>query len=237
MSAFNGWPPDALEFYVGLEADNSKSYWHAHRDTYERAVKDPFVRLGEAVAREFGPLHVFRPYRDVRFSRDKSPYKTAAAAVTEGPGGAGYYVQLSAEGLLVASGYYVLASDQLERWRSAVADARSGPRIARDVERVRAAGYEIAAHESLKTAPRGYPKDHPRIDLLRNKGLTVGRTFVPARWLHTRAAYDRIVRVWRDAAPVNRLARPSRRAEHGRTAGTRVANLPRSGRCGMPHGA
>lgn len=204
MSAFNGWPAEALEFYVGLEADNSKSYWHAHRETYERAVKEPFVRLGEEVAREFGPLHVFRPYRDVRFSRDKSPYKTAAAAVTEGPGGAGYYVQLSAEGLLVASGYYVLASDQLERWRAAVADARSGPRIARDVERVRAAGYEVAGHESLKTAPRGYPKDHPRIELLRNKGLTVGRTFVPARWLHTRAAYDRIVRVWRDAAPVNR---------------------------------
>lgn len=204
MSAFNGWPAEALEFYVGLEADNSKSYWHAHRETYERAVKEPFVRLGEEVAREFGPLHVFRPYRDVRFSRDKSPYKTAAAAVTEGPGGAGYYVQLSAEGLLVASGYYVLASDQLERWRAAVADARSGPRIARDVERVRAAGYEVAGHESLKTAPRGYPKDHPRIELLRNKGLTVGRTFLPARWLHTRAAYDRIVRVWRDAAPVNR---------------------------------
>ena len=204
MSAFNGWPAEALEFYVGLEADNSKSYWHAHRETYERAVKEPFVRLGEEVAREFGPLHVFRPYRDVRFSRDKSPYKTAAAAVTEGPGGAGYYVQLSAEGLLVASGYYVLASDQLERWRAAVADARSGPRIARDVERVRAAGYEVAGHEALKTAPRGYPKDHPRIELLRNKGLTVGRTFVPARWLHTRAAYDRIVRVWRDAAPVNR---------------------------------
>lgn len=204
MSAFNGWPTEALEFYVGLEADNSKSYWHAHRETYERAVKEPFVRLGEEVAREFGPLHVFRPYRDVRFSRDKSPYKTAAAAVTEGPGGAGYYVQLSAEGLLVASGYYVLASDQLERWRAAVADARSGPRIARDVERVRAAGYEVAGHESLKTAPRGYPKDHPRIELLRNKGLTVGRTFLPARWLHTRAAYDRIVRVWRDAAPVNR---------------------------------
>jgi len=204
VSGFNGWPPEALEFYVGLEADNSKSYWHAHRDTYERAVREPFLRLGDEVAKEFGPLHVFRPYRDVRFSRDKSPYKTAAAAVTEGPGGCGFYVQLSAEGLLVASGYYVLAADQLERWRAAVADPKRGPRIASEVDRLRASGYDIAAHESLKSAPRGYPKDHPRIELLRNKGLTVGRSFTPARWLHTRAAYDRIVRVWRDAAPVNR---------------------------------
>ncbi len=113
-------------------------------------------------------------------------------------------MQLSAEGLLVASGYYVLAADQLERWRAAVADPKRGPRIASEVDRLRASGYDIAAHESLKSAPRGYPKDHPRIELLRNKGLTVGRSFTPARWLHTRAAYDRIVRVWRDAAPVNR---------------------------------
>jgi uncharacterized protein (TIGR02453 family) len=204
VSAFEGWPAEAFEFYVGLEADNSKSYWQAQRDTYERAVKEPFLRLGDEVAREFGLLHVFRPYRDVRFSRNKSPYKTAAAAVTEGPGGAGYYVQLSSEGLLVASGYYILASDQLERWRKAIDDTRTGARLVREIDRVRAVGYDIAAHDSLKSAPRGYPKDHPRIELLRNKGLTVGRSFVPARWMHTRAAYDRIVGVWRDAAPVNR---------------------------------
>jgi uncharacterized protein (TIGR02453 family) len=204
VRAFAGWPAEALEFFAGLETDNSKSYWQAHRDVYESAVKAPFLALAAEVEREFGTLHLFRPYRDVRFARDKSPYKTSAAAVTEGPGGAGYYVQISAEGLLVASGYYVLAADQLERWRRSVADARTGARLAREVERMRAKRYEIAAHESLKSAPRGYPKDHPRVDLLRSKGLTVGRTFAPARWLHTKRALDRIVEVWRDAAPVNR---------------------------------
>lgn len=204
MSAFAGWPPEALEFYEGLEADNSRAYWQAHRDTYERAVKAPFLALSQEVEREFGPLHLFRPHRDVRFSRDKSPYKTAAAAVTEAPGGAAYYVQISAEGLLVASGYYMLASDQLERWRQAVADTRTGGALAREVERVRAQRYEIGAHESLKSAPRGYPKDHPRIDLLRTKGLTVGRSFTPARWFHTKAALNRILTVWREAAAVNR---------------------------------
>jgi len=104
--SFKGWPDAALEFYVGLEADNSKAYWTAHKDVYEGSVKEPFQALSEAVEREFGPLRVFRPYRDTRFSKDKTPYKTAAAAVTESQGGAAYYVMINAEGLYAGSGYY-----------------------------------------------------------------------------------------------------------------------------------
>jgi uncharacterized protein (TIGR02453 family) len=200
---FSGWPRAALDFYAGLEADNSRAYFQAHRDIYDEAVKAPFLELSALVEREFGPLHVFRPHRDVRFSRDKSPYKTAAAAVTEGRGGAAYYLQVSAEGLMVASGYYMPAPDQLERWRASV-DGRAGTTLQRAVDGLRTRRYEVGAHDTLKTAPRGYPKDHPRIELLRMKGLTVGRSFAPARWLHTKAALDRIRTVWRDAAPVNR---------------------------------
>lgn len=202
--AFSGWPAEALDLYAGLELDNTRAYWTAHRDVYERAVRAPFAALSDEVTREFGPLHLFRPNRDVRFSKDKSPYKTAAGAVTESEGGAAYYLQISAVGLFVGSGYYVLAPDQLERWRAAVADSRTGARIAREVGALRARRYEIAAHASLKTAPRGWPKDHPRVELLRQKGLTVGRTFAPARWLHSRGALERILTVWRDAGPVNR---------------------------------
>ncbi len=100
---FKGWPDAALEFYVGLEADNSKAYWLAHQATYDECVKAPFVELSEMVEKEFGPLHLFRPYRDTRFSKDKTPYKTSAAAVTESEGGASYYVQISAEGLYAAA--------------------------------------------------------------------------------------------------------------------------------------
>jgi uncharacterized protein (DUF2461 family) len=106
--------------------------------------------------------------------------------------------------LLVASCYYMLAADQLERWRQAVADTRTGAALAREVERARAKRYDIGAHESLKSAPRGYPKDHPRIEVLRTKGITVGRSFAPACWFHTKAALERILTVWRDAAAVNR---------------------------------
>ena len=199
---FSGWPRAALDFFAGLEVDNSRDYFQANRAVYDEAVKAPFLELSAIVEREFGPLHLFRPHRDVRFSRDKSPYKTAAGAVTEGRGGTAYYAQISAEGLMVASGYYMPTADQLERWRAAV-DDRAGASLLRAVDALRARRYEVGAHDTLKTAPRGYSKAHPRIELLRMKGLTVGRRFAPAGWLHTGAALNRILTVWRDAAPVN----------------------------------
>jgi uncharacterized protein (TIGR02453 family) len=201
---FRGWTEDATDFYAGLEADNSKSYWHAHKTIYDERVKAPFLELAAEIEREFGPLRLFRPNRDIRFAKDKSPYKTAAAAVTEGEGGASYYVQLSSAGLFAGSGYYHLMPDQIERYRIAVADAKSGPKLATAVAAVRKQKYDVDARESLQRAPRGYPADHPRLDLLRMKGMHVGRTFGAPRWLHTAGALDRIVATWRDAAPVNR---------------------------------
>ena len=201
---FKGWPAAAIEFYVGLEADNSKAYWLEHKTLYENSVKAPFLALSEEVEREFGPLHIFRPYRDTRFSKDKTPYKTAAAAVTESEGGASYYVQISAEGLYVGSGYYHLMPDQLERYRAAVGDNRTGPRFAAAVDALRKQKYSVDARESLKRVPRGFDPAHPRRELLRHKGLHVGRQFPTARWLHSAAALDRILTTWRVAAPVNR---------------------------------
>jgi uncharacterized protein (TIGR02453 family) len=201
---FRGWPQDALDFYAGLEADNSKTFWLAHKQTYDECVKAPFLALSEEIEGEFGPLHVFRPNRDIRFAKDKSPYKTAAAAVTESEGGAAYYVQVSSEGLYVGSGYYHLAPDQLERYRAAVADSKSGPKLAAAVAGLRKNRYEVASRESLQRAPRGFPPDHPRVDLLRMKGMHVGRNFGASAWVHTSRALDRIVTAWRDAASANR---------------------------------
>ena len=192
-----------LDFYVGLEADNSKTYFQAHKQTYDECVKAPFLELSSLIGREFGTLHVFRPNRDTRFSKDKSPYKTAAAAVTEGEGGAAYYVQISAEGLYAGSGYYMLASDQLHRFRDAVVDTRTGPKLAAAVDALRKKKYEVAAREALKRAPRGIDPDHPRAELLRMKGMHAGKNFGAPRWIHTAGALDRIVNTWRDAAPMN----------------------------------
>ncbi|HEX4162146.1 MAG TPA: DUF2461 family protein, partial [Acidimicrobiales bacterium] len=73
---FKGWPETALAFYEGLEADNSKTYWLDHKEVYERDVKAPMDALLAELTAEFGEPKLFRPYRDTRFSRDKSPYKT-----------------------------------------------------------------------------------------------------------------------------------------------------------------
>ncbi|MBV8983057.1 MAG: DUF2461 domain-containing protein, partial [Acidimicrobiia bacterium] len=164
--AFKGWPAEALEFFEGLEADNSKAYWTDHKAVYQEKVLVPMEELLAELKKEFGEGRVFRPYRDVRFSKDKSPYKTNIAA-TLSKGG---YISLSSEGLGAGSGYYSLMPDQLEKYRAAVADDRKGKACERLVEKARAAGIEVSAHDVLKTAPKGYSKDHPRIELLRQKG-------------------------------------------------------------------
>jgi uncharacterized protein (TIGR02453 family) len=202
--AFHGFPAEAITFFEGLEADNSKSYWTAHKDVYERAVKEPLEALCAEVDEAFRPLRMFRPYRDVRFSADKSPYKTSAAASGEGEDGAVYYVQVSSAGLFAGCGHYHMASDQLARFRAAVDDERSGGELAAITAGLEKARYEMAAHESLKTAPRGYAKDHPRIDLLRRKGLVAAKSWPIAKWLHTAEAKKRIEGVWRDCGPLNR---------------------------------
>ena len=199
---FRGWPADALDFYRGLEADNSKAYWQANKARYEAGVKVPFEALLGELDEEFGPLRMFRPYRDVRFSKDKSPYKTAAAAFGEREGGAGYYVQLSAAGLFVGTGYYHMAPDQLARFRIAV-DDDTGEELERICAGLVKKGYELGAIDELKSAPKGYAKDHPRISFLRRKGLFCGRTFAVAGWLHTAKAEQRIADAWRGAEPLS----------------------------------
>ncbi len=196
--AFRGWPAEALEFYEGLAADNSKAYWTAHKAVYESAVYAPMADLLAELADEFGPGKIFRPYRDVRFSADKTPYKTAIGASLERGG----YVQLSADGLAAGSGMYHLMPDQLDRFRQAIDDDKTGTELARLVTEVRRKGMDISAHDMLKAMPRGYPKDHPRADLLRHKGLITWQQWEPAAWLGTAQAKRRVVDFLRGSRPV-----------------------------------
>jgi len=197
--AFKGWPAAAIEFYEGLEADNSKVYWQAHKADYERLVLAPMEALLAEVAGEFGDGKIFRPYRDTRFSADKSPYKTGIGATLSVRG----YIHFDADGLSVGSGYYMPAADQLERFRAAVDNDRTGTELVGLVADAVAEDLEVTAHETLKSAPRGYPKDHPRIDLLRGKGLIVWKHWTPAPWLGTAKAKQRVLDVLRAAGPIN----------------------------------
>ena len=194
---FTGWKVEALEFFEGLEVDNSKAYWQRHKDVYDTIVRAPMEELLAELEPEFGEGRIFRPYRDVRFSRDKSPYKTAIGA-TVGEG----YIQVDARGLAVGSGTWEMASDQLERYREAVADDASGDELTRIVSSARAKKLDVHGHDVLKTAPKGYPKDHPRIELLRYKGLIAWREWPAGAWLGTKRAKDRIVGFLEQAQPL-----------------------------------
>ena len=173
----NGFSPGATQFFADLEDDNSREFWLAHADVFEREVKQPMLALLETLPEPYQPFRLFRMNRDLRFTRDKSPYKTAQGAVSEAEG-SDHYLHLDATGLLVGAGAYALEADQLARYRAAVDDERPGrqlERILADLERQEIETEDVGV-PALKTAPRGFARDHPRIHLLRQKGVVGWRT-------------------------------------------------------------
>lgn len=186
--AFSGWPEAALDFYEGLEADNSKTYWTANKAVYESAVHGPMAELAAELEPDFGDTKIFRPYRDVRFSKDKSPYKTACGAMI-----GDCYVRLSAAGLAAGNGMYMMTPDQLDRYRKAVADDSAGAELEAVITAVTDQGITVHGRDRLKSAPRGYPAGHPRIELLRNKGLIAWKEWPFEPWLATAAAKARLI--------------------------------------------
>ena len=181
-ATFKGFSTEALAFYEGLEDDNSKTYWTAHKAVYDLHVKGAMESFLASLPKDYQPFHVFRPNRDVRFAKDKSPSKTIPGATSETEGGSIRYTQLAATGLLVAAGQYMMQSDQIARQRAAIDDDVRGAQLVKIIAGLRKKGYEIGpgGNPALKTAPKGYPADHPRIELLRWKGLiaSVGITDV-----------------------------------------------------------
>lgn len=196
MSAFAGFGEAVVDFYDGLEVDNSKAYWTDQREIYETHVKAPMLALLAELEPEFGTAKMFRPYRDIRFAADKTPYKTHCCAVV-GP----FYVQVGADGLWVAGGYWRMASDQVARFRTAVAEDRRGKDLEGRLAELTAAGMAVGG-ETLKTRPRGFDADHPRVDLLRHKGLYGARGWEPDDDLHTEATRERVSATWRSLRPL-----------------------------------
>ncbi|MFV0524655.1 MAG: DUF2461 domain-containing protein [Acidimicrobiales bacterium] len=202
-ASFTGIPEAALDFYRRLEQENTKTFWEAHRSEYDAHVKSPVRALCGELA-EFGPFHLFRPYNDMRFARNRPPYKVQQGAYGESEGGAGFYLEVSAAGLRVGTGYYTMARDQLERFRAAVDDDTTGAEV--DALAAAAAartGVTVGALDELKTAPRGFPRDHPRITLLRRKGLMIMREFGDPAWLHSRRSVSMVRSFWESGAELN----------------------------------
>lgn len=208
---FTGFGEHAVDFYDGLAVDNSKAFWQDNKATYASDVRAPMeallAELADEFASDFGAAKVFRPFRDVRFAKDKSPYKTHCGGVVEqGRGGGAYYVEVGPDGLRVGGGCFYLQPDQLARFRAAVAEEIHGAALAAIVDTLAADGWEIKG-DRLRTRPRGVDPDHPRLDLLRHRSLFAVRAWPPDDVLHERACLDRVRTAWRGLRGFNEWAR------------------------------
>ena len=199
--SFTGFPVAALDFYDDLEMDNTKSFWEAHRQVYQDAVAAPMRALVAALEPEFGPAKVFRPYRDVRFAKDKTPYKTHQGAFVAAGPRTGWYVEISARGTRVGAGFYEADGPTLAAIRDAMADERTGTALDRLLKRLEKGGFEVGG-DQLKTSPRGYDTDHPRIHLLRRKQLFVGRSYGFEPDAIDAGLVDRVREDWRALKPL-----------------------------------
>jgi uncharacterized protein (TIGR02453 family) len=208
-TTFEGFSPDAIQFLVDLSANNSRDWFQPRKADYERLLKRPMEELCEALEDQFRsrgiPLHAdarspFRIYRDTRFSKDKSPYKTHVAAsfgwAGDGPDAAagrshtdnvhasGGYFHLQPGEIYVGGGVWHPEPSWLKAFRDRiVADGGSFRTIAGAATFADAFGEVGDDGESLKRVPPGYPADHPLADLLRKKNVTFGRRLSDAEAL------------------------------------------------------
>jgi uncharacterized protein (TIGR02453 family) len=218
-TAFAGIPDEGLAFLEDLEERNTRDFFEANRKVFTAQVQAPFAALVEAAAArlrrsvpDLGPPKIFRIYRDLRFSKDKTPYKTSMSASVPsrpredggGPGvDTGFYVNVGPAGLYVASGLYHAARPELERVRAAVADPDSGPELEAILRRAAGRGLEPWL-DPLQRIPRPYPADHPRAALLKARSLVLNRQHDRAPWLQTAELLDHLVADWKAMIPFNR---------------------------------
>jgi len=201
---FAGFGRDALDFFRGLERDNSRKYFEANGARYQADVRAPMQSLLHELSRAFaGRARLFPQEHARRFSRDTPPYKLKTyGVVVRADSAVARYVEISAEGLFAASGCYDMARDQLERYRAAVADDERGGKLERLLADSARLGLQVSGAQG--SAPRGTRKDHPRLALLRRRSLLYGARLgssEPA--LYERAALDFVVKTWRDGEPID----------------------------------
>jgi len=198
--AFKGFPDETFEFFEGLTADNSKTYWQANKHIYDSCVAEPLRELFAELEPEFGEAKLFRPYRDVRFAKDKTPYKTHQGAFVPSGPSTGWYVQVGAPGVRVGVGFYEASPARLAAIRTAIAEERRGRQLARIIAKLQRDGWHLGG-DTLKTSPRGYDPGQPRIELLRHRSMTLGRSYGFEPVIHTSKLLDLVRADWRASTP------------------------------------
>lgn len=199
-SGFAGIPAEAFDFYEALGANNTREWWQQHKADWERLVRDPLTALVRELQPEFGTAHLFRPYRDTRFSKDKAPLKDHQGAFVGVEDAVGYYVQVSSAGLMVAGGWYSPQGEQTARFREAVS-AGHAAHLRALLAALDKQGWDVDG-QPLKTRPRGVAPDDPDLDLLRFRALTAARHYGVEPWMGTAKALTRVRTDWRQARPM-----------------------------------
>jgi uncharacterized protein (TIGR02453 family) len=206
--------PELFSFLSDLAANNDREWFAANRHRYEDHLLEPALAFIDAFATPLEQISphfradprpsggsLFRIYRDTRFSKDKSPYKTHQGAFVDAVPGVGYYVQVSADGLLAAAGFHSHGADQIDRYRDAVDNDATGKHLESIVATLRESGFDLDG-DALKTRPKAYPADHPRIELLRYRSIYAERSWQPQPWIHTASAAARVREAWSAAQPL-----------------------------------
>ena len=201
MNDFAGFPEAALDFYDDLEMDNTKSFWEAHKQVHAEAVKAPMVALTDALAAALGTAKIFRPSRDVRFAKDKTPYKTSQGAFVAAGPACGWYVEISARGVRTGAGFYDASGADLARLRTSIDQEATGKQLERIIAKLEKAGFTVGGQQ-LKTSPRGYDADHPRIGLLRHKSLTIGKDYGFDPIIHSADLVAAVRADWKASRPL-----------------------------------
>jgi len=216
-AGFTGFDRSAMQFWHELAVEMNRDWFIANKQRYDSLWVAPMTALLDDVARRIAPAYrplalaapkVMRIYRDVRFSGDKTPYKTHVGAaimvagdkVGEG-GNTAIYVHLGLEEEFVGAGCYRFDATKLARWRKAVA-GKPGAALPPLIAGLRKAGYAVGGHDDYKRVPTGYAADHPRADLLKRKGLTGGFPAIPAGLLHKPGLADWLVKHGKAMAPL-----------------------------------
>jgi len=206
---------EAMKFLRGLKRNNDRVWFDARKSVYEQELKAPMLALigevNEAMV-EFAPMHIRPPqkimmriYRDIRFSKNKQPYKTHVSAwwVRDGlqkTSGAGFYFHVSPEEVFIAAGVYMPEREQLLAIRRYLAEHHAEFRAVMKGKKLRSLMQENDG-APLMRAPKGFPEDHPAIDLLKNRQWGVSAR-LPGETATKASLVKEVVERFRVAAPV-----------------------------------
>jgi len=219
MADFTGFPKQTLTFLRGLRRNNTKAWFDAHRADYDRywvaPAKDFVVAVGKAV-RPIAPVEaepringsIFRVNRDVRFSKDKTPYKDHLDfwfwEGTRKTAPSGFFLRVSPDGVGIGVGAHGFDRDRLGAYRCAVVDPKSGAALSRAVTAVTKAGYAVEG-QTYKQTPRGFePKNERQEQMLRHSALWIGEDHELSPLVHRAELVDWAVGEWKQMKPIHR---------------------------------